>query len=59
MAEKKTYPKVANPDLAQAMHQIRSSSAASPHTDRHAQRRKGHQARGGRSGAKQNLKKEY
>lgn len=53
------YRNVANPEMAAAMRELRRSSAASPHTDKHVQRRKGHLARGGRSGARQDLKKEY
>jgi len=51
----------ANPAYAAAMRELRRSSAASRHTDRHAERKKGHDARGGRAGARTNLKhlKEY
>lgn len=53
-----TYPKVANPQLAAAMRELRRSSAASRHTDRHAQAKKGHNARGGRAGVKNAIIKE-
>lgn len=53
-----THLKVANPQLAAAMRELRRSSAASRHTDRHAQARKGHNVRGGRGGVKANLRKE-
>lgn len=45
-----------NPDYARAVHELRRSSAASRHTDRHAEQKKGHHARGGRAGAKQDLR---
>lgn len=51
------YQPTANPGYIQAMRELRRSSAASRHTDRHAQARKGHAARGGRGGAKQQLRR--
>lgn len=55
-AARKKYA-IANPQLARAMAELRRSSAAQPHLDRHTQRRKGHHARGGRAGAKAWLRK--
>lgn len=40
------------PGYVQAVQNLRRGSTTQRHTDRHAQRRKGHERRGGRSGAK-------
>jgi len=47
----------ANPAYIQAMRELRRSSAAQRHTDRHAEARKGH-GKGGRAGAKAALRRE-
>ena len=51
------YQPTANSAYIKAMRELRRSSAASRHTDQHAQARKGHAARGGRGGAKQQLRR--
>lgn len=45
-----------NPQLAADMAAIYRSSRATPHTDRRAEARKGHAARGGRAGSKAALR---
>lgn len=46
----------ANPELAAAMREIRRSSAASPHRDRHAAARAGNNTRGKRAGLTASLR---
>lgn len=48
--------RAANPELAEQMALIGRSSAAQSHRDRHAQARKGHNLRGGRSAVKAALR---
>lgn len=55
--KKKRIHRTANPEYIAAMRQLRRSSAAGTHTDKHAERRKGHNARGGRAGARAQWRK--